>query len=294
MQSKATIYTIKEDVYNAVEIFTGPGIQHWDIGPFFKGSCLSKDHLLLFVETGQLEIQFGHTRSLVEMQQLVFVRKDTCFHYQSCASPVSMIVFELKYDIIIGFVTMLNLQTSGEGNCLPLLTGDASEILRGYMSSLQLYFKEYPNLSASHARMKLVELLICLSANDRLFFEQLLFVKENARPDITRLVEENLTNAISLNQLARLAGRSVSSLRRDFISTYNMPPSRWIRQKKLERAKELLVHTDMTVTSICYTLGFESVAHFSRAFKSYFRYSPSGLRDGVAVVTNLNEKRIFQ
>nr|WP_177222683.1 AraC family transcriptional regulator [Chitinophaga sp. YR627] len=196
-----------------------------------------------------------------------------------------MIVFELKYDIIVGFVTMLNLQTQGEGNCLPLLAGDTSELLRGYMSSLQLYFSQHPSLSASLIRMKLIELLICLSANDRHFFDQLLFVKDNVRPDITRLVEENLTNAISLNQLARLAGRSVSSLRRDFISTYNMPPSRWIRQKKLERAKELLVNTDMTVTSICYTLGFESVAHFSRAFKSYFRHSPSGLREGTSVAT---------
>ncbi|ACU61814.1 helix-turn-helix domain-containing protein [Chitinophaga pinensis] len=285
MQSKATIYTIKQALYNAVEIFTGRGIQHWSIECFCKGNCLAKDHLLLFVEAGQLDIQFGHTLYHVEKQQLVFVRKDTCFQYESCATPLSMIVFELKYDIIVGFVAMLNLRTRGEGTCLPLLTGDTSELLREYMSSLQLYFNQYPSLSASLTRMKLVELLICLSANDRSFFEQLLFVKESIRPDITRLVEENLTNAISLNQLARLAGRSVSSLRRDFISIYNMPPSRWIRQKKLERAKELLVNTDMTVTSICYTLGFESVAHFSRAFKSYFRYSPSGLREGASVAT---------
>lgn len=285
MQSKATIYTIKQDLYNAVEVFTGPGIQHLSIGSFCKGSCLAKDHLLLFVEAGQLDIRFGHTLYHVEKQQLVFVRKDTCFHYQSCATPLSMIVFELKYDIIVGFVTMLNLQTRLEDNCLPLLDGNTSELLRGYMSSLQPYFNQYASLSVSLTRMKLVELLICLAANDRPFFEQLLFVKENVRPDITRLVEENLMNAISLNQLARLAGRSVSSLRRDFISTYNMPPSRWIRQKKLERAKELLVNTDMTITSICYTLGFESVAHFSRAFKSHFRYSPSGWREGATVAT---------
>ncbi|MBK6987910.1 MAG: helix-turn-helix transcriptional regulator [Bacteroidia bacterium] len=77
---------------------------------------------------------------------------------------------------------------------------------------------------------------------------------------------------------ARLAGRSLSSFRRDFISTYNMPPSRWIRIKRLEKSRELLSNTTMTVTDICYTLGFESVAHYSRIFKLHYGYPPSEIR----------------
>jgi AraC-like DNA-binding protein len=91
-------------------------------------------------------------------------------------------------------------------------------------------------------------------------------------------VEENIMNSLSLQQLAMMSGRSLSSFRRDFLAIYNMPPSHYIRQKRLEKARELLKSTTMTVTDICYTLGFENIAHFSRLFKSYFKSSPSEFR----------------
>ena len=47
--------------------------------------------------------------------------------------------------------------------------------------------------------------------------------------------------------------------------------------KELEK-QELLQSTNMTVTDICYTSGFESIAHFSRLFKSQFGNSPSEFR----------------
>jgi len=62
-----------------------------------------------------------------------------------------------------------------------------------------------------------------------------------------------------------------------------MPPSQWIRKKRLEKAQELLTSTTMTVTDICYTLGFENIAHFSRLFKSQFGYPPSEFRMTILV-----------
>jgi AraC-like DNA-binding protein len=63
-----------------------------------------------------------------------------------------------------------------------------------------------------------------------------------------------------------------------------MPPSQWIRQKKLDKARELLISTTMTVTDICYTTGFESVAHFSRLFKSQYGYCPTEFRMKLNIV----------
>ncbi|MBK7431497.1 MAG: helix-turn-helix domain-containing protein [Bacteroidetes bacterium] len=46
----------------------------------------------------------------------------------------------------------------------------------------------------------------------------------------------------------------------------------------MEKSRELLSNTTMTVTDICYTLGFESVAHYSRIFKLHYGYPPSEIR----------------
>jgi len=64
--------------------------------------------------------------------------------------------------------------------------------------------------------------------------------RDHYRTNITSTVEENITNAMSVDQLAKLSGRSLSSFRRDFIAIYNMPPKRWIRLKRIEKAKQLL------------------------------------------------------
>jgi transcriptional regulator GlxA family with amidase domain len=116
------------------------------------------------------------------------------------------------------------------------------------------------------------------AGSDPSILEQVPGVHEHSRSNLTKVVEENIMKRLSLQQLARLAGRSVSSLRRDFLYVYNMPPCRWIKLKKLEKALELLVSTNMSITGICYATGFESIAHFSRVFKVRFGYSPSELR----------------
>jgi AraC-like DNA-binding protein len=86
-------------------------------------------------------------------------------------------------------------------------------------------------VEGSLIKLKLLELMFYLSANDNKILEQLLDLRDHSRPDITSTIHENITNSLSLQQLQRCQGRSLSSFRRDFQAIYNMPPSQWIRQK---------------------------------------------------------------
>ncbi len=67
-------------------------------------------------------------------------------------------------------------------------------------------------------------------------------------------------NPVSLHDLAYLSGRSLSAL-------YNTSPIKWIRNRRLDKVKELLTNTSLSVTDVCYSTGFENVTHFSRVFK---------------------------
>ncbi len=152
------------------------------------------------------------------------------------------------------------------------------------MYSACAYFREGELLTEHLVRLKLLELLHCLvgGRQDQLLLDQVLDMGQSYRGEINSVVEENLMNVHSLPQLARMAGRSISSFRRDFHAMYNMPPSRWIRLQRLEKAKELLAGTRMTVSGVCYTLGFENIAHFSRIFKAHFGFPPSTLRNNAS------------
>jgi len=127
-------------------------------------------------------------------------------------------------------------------------------------------------------KIKLLELLFCLAGSDPSFFSLLLHTKKSVRPGIKAIMEEHVMSAISLNKLASLSQRSLSSFRRDFLSIYNMPPSKWIRERRLKKAQDLLRTTRMSITDICYALGFENITHFSRLFKSKFGFPPSTYR----------------
>ncbi|GAO44084.1 AraC family transcriptional regulator [Flavihumibacter petaseus] len=237
-------------------------------------------NVLIYVVEGSFMFRFGDQQFEARKGQLAGIRKNVLLQYQASAADTgaACVVMTVRKETLMEFTKLASITTSNGVNsgvieiCKPALTA------LNCMRSLMPYFIDHEVLTAGLVRIKLLELLFCLSQSHQALFSQLLDIREHYRPDITAIVEENIMAAVSLTQLARLAGRSVSSFRRDFLAIYNMPPSRWIRQRRLEKAKELLYSTNMTVTHICYTMGFENLAHFSRAFKSYFGNSPSDLR----------------
>ena len=105
--------------------------------------------------------------------------------------------------------------------------------------------------------------------------QQMLQLRQPVKTDIHRVVEENYTSPISLNELAYLSGRSLSSFKREFRDIYGEPPARWIREKRLSKAHEMLRSSNLSVADVAYSLGFENPTHFSRIFKQQYGYAPS-------------------
>ncbi|MEZ4902636.1 MAG: helix-turn-helix transcriptional regulator [Spirosomataceae bacterium] len=124
----------------------------------------------------------------------------------------------------------------------------------------------------------MIELMYDLAYTDKTFLTQILQLRNQPVQDLSFVLDVNYTNRLSVNDLARLSGRSLSTFKREFQQIYNTSPAQWIREKRLHKAKELLEKTEMNVTDVCFTTGFESIAHFSRTFKSYFGIAPSSVK----------------
>jgi AraC family transcriptional regulator, exoenzyme S synthesis regulatory protein ExsA len=95
---------------------------------------------------------------------------------------------------------------------------------------------------------------------------------------LREIMEENYIYPISLKEYARLCGRSLSAFKRDFKETYQTTPGQWLREKRLQHSKHLLLHTDKPVTEILFESGFKNTSHFSRIFKERFDTSPLQFR----------------
>jgi len=91
------------------------------------------------------------------------------------------------------------------------------------------------------------------------------------------VLEKRLDKPPELPELARLAGTSVSALRKGFKAAFGLPVAAYIRKRKLERAHQLL-ERGLSVTEVAGRFAYDSPANFSTAFKRQFGYPPSKLR----------------
>jgi AraC-like DNA-binding protein len=98
---------------------------------------------------------------------------------------------------------------------------------------------------------------------------------DRKRTELARdLLVGNLETPPALGQLARAAGMSSPKLNRCFRRVYGMTVFAYLRNERLKRAKEMLDH-GLNVTETAYAVGYESISHFSQAFKRQFGTSPS-------------------
>ena len=89
-------------------------------------------------------------------------------------------------------------------------------------------------------------------------------------------------NPLKLEDFAYLSGRSLASFKRDFNAIYQVSPAQYIKETRLNKAKELLIATDWTIQDIAFSVGFESLSHFSRVFKQAMGQSPLDFRKAQA------------
>jgi AraC-like DNA-binding protein len=95
-------------------------------------------------------------------------------------------------------------------------------------------------------------------------------------------VEAHLDRPVSLPDLARNAGCSASTLRRQFQEALGVPPYEWILQARMARARRLLATTNLRVKEVAEQVGFDDPFQFSRTFRQRAGRSPRVFRDGQA------------
>ncbi|KRE35002.1 helix-turn-helix domain-containing protein [Paenibacillus sp. Soil724D2] len=245
-----------------------------------QGSMFLEDYLLMVVLNGTYTVRYGDQVYIAHKHEMVLLQKSIVIEYEKSGEPnqaylLEYMMFFLKDELLKDFIKMADIQSVQPTALVPIFVNPISERLLTYLGSLKPYFNEPDNIEDGLIKIKLLELLFDLSHANGNIMQQLLQLKQPVRSDISTVVEQNILNPVSVNDLAYLSGRSLSSFKRDFQTIYNTSPSLWIRQKRLEKARELLTHSAMSVTDVCFTTGFENVAHFSRVFKEHFGYTPS-------------------
>lgn len=259
---------------------------------FFSCSCNDKtaysrmfsDHLLVYVYSGELILEKENVKTVISKGGCVFICRE---HRVKVFKQLSE---DEQFQVIILVFRRKNLwelyHKMDKPSIFPKIGKVAINMFKipprpditSLFLSLTPYFDTCIQPSVEIVNMKIQEgIFILLKTNNR--FSPLLFdFTEPWKIDILSFLNENYMHDLSIKEISARTGRSLATFKRDFKKISDLPPRKWIIQKRLEAAYDQLSEKGMKVGDVYIAVGFKNLSHFYLAFKRKYGFSP-GNRD---------------
>ena len=110
-------------------------------------------------------------------------------------------------------------------------------------------------------------------------------VRHQKLSDVITMMEANIEEPISPSELADRVGMSTRQLERLFSRYLNRSPKRYYLELRLQKARNLLLQTNMSVINVALACGFTSPSHFSKCYRGFFETTPYRERGNPEAVT---------
>jgi len=153
-------------------------------------------------------------------------------------------------------------------------------LIQKYMEGLLYYFENPSLINDEILILKLKEIILLLSQTKNAGTVQVILSQlfSPVTYSFKQIIEANLFSQVGIEELARKTNLSVSSFKREFTKLYNDSPANYIKNKRLEKAAELLLVSGNRITDIAFDCGFNDLANFTRSFHEKFNVTPTHYR----------------
>lgn len=157
------------------------------------------------------------------------------------------------------------------------------QVIKSYINSLLIYFDTPSLIDEEIIKLKVRELimLIIRSSPGEELDNMLGGLFDQNKYSFNKIIDTHLYEDLSLQDLAILTNLSLSSFKRKFTSIYSASPAKYLKEKKLEKAKTLLENTTLRMTEIAFECGLPDTKNFSRLFSSVYGLSPSEYKKSI-------------
>ena len=251
--------------------------------PPLKNEVFFEEHAVIFVLEGEKKFVSATQTIHVRKGNLVFIRRGYYLMQETIDTNYRSLVFFFNEKLLKEFVgqhleLFENSLIRNDENST-LLVFEITESLDKFTESIFPYFNLKTQYLNHFLRLKLHELLLhILEIDVSKQFKNILFsLYKGEKVDLDYLMQSYYLKPLSLDELSRLSGRSLSAFKRDFQEKFEISPALWIKNKRLEYAGLQLENTHKNVSEISMEIGYESVSHFIKAFKERFGKTP-GIR----------------
>ncbi|GAB3921966.1 helix-turn-helix domain-containing protein [Mucilaginibacter myungsuensis] len=177
--------------------------------------------------------------------------------------------FLIKYDHLLQTVTPLRGKQ-------PFLIFKQDNFIKHFIASIQSLMTAGSELPSAVRSIKLEELLLYLLHFDPERFRAIqIITKDKEQLQIKKVVESHVGQLITVDELAFLCHMSTSTFKRRFSEIYHNTPQKWLLNRKLEMAAELLRSGGESPSGVYLKVGYQNHSSFSEAFRNHFGHTPS-------------------
>ncbi|XP_073133461.1 uncharacterized protein [Henckelia pumila] len=217
----------------------------------------------------------------IEAGNCVFVRKGAFVLEQFFDIGFCLVLFFIPDDFICQTLGKKFNPPVKQSSHRQVIRLNSSDTLAGFFHSMASYFSEAREPAHSLLELKFKELILTIAdnpVNAELLSYFCTLVNEPGTAALERIMTDNFRYNLKIEEFAQLSNRSLSAFKRDFQAIFKTTPGKWLLEKRLFYAKSLLsINSKKAVSDVAFESGFETLAHFSRAFKQRFGVTPSSM-----------------
>jgi len=242
-------------------------------------ACVWNHHTLVLQVSGQMVVQTAEERLVISAGQVLLIHRNQVGTLTKTPLPgghYETIVISLQENLMRKIVLEEKIKTDGKYTGPANLVIPGNDFLKGYFQSIIPYARNSGAEMTDEMGLLKVREGIKLILHSVPALRNFLFdFSEPYKIDLEKFMLSNYHFNIPIEEFSKLTARSLSSFKRDFLKTFGMPPRKWLQEKRLNEARHLIEYKNKKSSSIYLELGFESLSHFSHAFKKKFGKAPS-------------------
>jgi AraC-like DNA-binding protein len=243
-----------------------------------KVAFLEHNTLVLQV-SGRFSMETASQKISMGSGEMLLIQKNQLAELTKTPLPgedYQTIVISLQEDLLRKIVLEEQIETGQKYTGPPNVLILPNDYLRAFFQSVIPYVRN-PDEKITHSMgmLKVKEAVHLLLYTKPELAELLFDFSEPYKIDLEKFMLSNFHYNIPIEKFAVLTGRSLAGFKRDFQRVFGTPPRHWLQERRLAEARHLIETKNKKASAIYLDLGFESLSHFSHAFKKKFGRTPT-------------------